>query len=150
MLIGVLSIFSAFNLDLFSRSSFISYRQDYTCSWFIFILANSCHYFNYDHFSRTLHSRLIVYADANSDEKGCTSLKEGTKQKKEKHLCSSLFGAICLISGYVLAANPLYFMSLGDIIGLLYAVSSIFVIPSLISAGTYFSFHRLASCSFVY
>ena len=71
-------------------------------------------------------------------------LKEGTKQKKEKHLCSSLFGAICLISGYVLAANPLYFMSLGDIIGLLYAVSSIFVIPSLISAGTYFFFSQIS------
>ena len=84
MLIGVLSIFSAFNLDLSSRSSFISYCQDYTCSWFIFILANSCRYFNYDHFSRTLHSRLIVYTDAHSDEKGCTSLKEGTKQKERK------------------------------------------------------------------
>ena len=43
-------------------------------------------------------------------------LKEGKQQKKEKHPCSSLFGAICLICGYALAANPLYFMSLGDII----------------------------------
>ena len=118
MLIGVLSIFSAFNLDLSSRSSFISYCQDYTCSWFIFILANSCRYFNYDHFSRTLHSRLIVYTDAHSDEKGCTSFKRRNKTKEKKHLCSSLFGATCLISGYVLAANPLYFMSLGDVVAL--------------------------------
>ena len=43
-----------------------------------------------------------------------------------------------------LAANPLYFMSLGDIIGLLYAVSSIFVIPSLIAAGTYFFFSQIS------
>ncbi|EJR21729.1 MULTISPECIES: ABC transporter permease [Bacillus] len=72
-------------------------------------------------------------------------LKEGTKQKERKaSVLISLFGAICLISGYVLAANPLYFMSLGDIIGLLYAVSSIFVIPSLISAGTYFFFSQIS------
>ncbi|MGV6978567.1 FtsX-like permease family protein [Bacillus toyonensis] len=72
-------------------------------------------------------------------------LKEGTKQKERKaSVLISLFGAICLISGYVLAANPLYFMSLGDIIGLLYAVSSIFVIPSLIAAGTYFFFSQIS------
>ncbi|PGA96574.1 FtsX-like permease family protein [Bacillus toyonensis] len=72
-------------------------------------------------------------------------LKEGTKQKERKaSVFISLFGAICLISGYVLAANPLYFMSLGDIIGLLYAISSIFVIPSLIAAGTYFFFSQIS------
>ncbi|MDJ1477846.1 ABC transporter permease [Bacillus sp. LS15-K4] len=72
-------------------------------------------------------------------------LKEGAKQKERKaSVLISLFGAMCLISGYVLAANPLYFMSLGDIIGLLYAVSSIFVIPSLIAAGTYFFFSQIS------
>ncbi|AXY06454.1 ABC transporter permease [Bacillus thuringiensis LM1212] len=72
-------------------------------------------------------------------------LKEGTKQKERKaSVLVSLFGAICLISGYALAANPLYFLSLGDIIGLLYAVSSIFVIPSLIAAGTYFFFSQIS------
>ncbi|HHT7238976.1 MULTISPECIES: FtsX-like permease family protein [Bacillus] len=72
-------------------------------------------------------------------------LKEGTKQKERKaSVLISLFGATCLISGYALAANPLYFMSLGDIIGLLYAVSSIFVIPSLIAAGTYFFFSQIS------
>ena len=72
-------------------------------------------------------------------------LKEGTKQKERKaSVLISLFGAICLISGYVLAANPLYFMSLGDTIGLLYAISSIFVIPSLIAAGTYFFFSQIS------
>ncbi|HDR4732490.1 ABC transporter permease [Bacillus cereus] len=72
-------------------------------------------------------------------------LKDGTKQKERKaSVLISLFGAICLISGYALAANPLYFLSLGDIIGLLYAVSSIFVIPSLIAAGTYFFFSQIS------
>ncbi|UKS59857.1 FtsX-like permease family protein [Bacillus toyonensis] len=72
-------------------------------------------------------------------------LKEGTKQKERKaSVLISLFGAMCLICGYALAANPLYFMSLGDIIGLLYAVTSIFVIPSLIAAGTYFFFSQIS------
>ncbi|WP_144596883.1 FtsX-like permease family protein [Bacillus cereus] len=72
-------------------------------------------------------------------------LKEGKQQKERKaSVLISLFGAMCLICGYALAANPLYFMSLGDIIGLLYAVSSIFVIPSLIAAGTYFFFSQIS------
>ncbi|MDA2385300.1 ABC transporter permease [Bacillus cereus] len=72
-------------------------------------------------------------------------LKEGKQQKERKaSVLISLFGATCLICGYALAANPLYFMSLGDIIGLLYAVSSIFVIPSLIAAGTYFFFSQIS------
>ena len=119
--------------------------------WFIFILAYKRHYFNYHHLSRTLYSRIIFYTDAHSYEKAVRLLKDGTKQKERKaSVLISLFGAICLISGYALAANPLYFLSLGDIIGLLYAVSSIFVIPSLIAAGTYFSSHKLAFYSFVY
>ncbi|OQR53927.1 FtsX-like permease family protein [Bacillus sp. CDB3] len=72
-------------------------------------------------------------------------LKSGKQQKERKaSVLVSLFGAICLISGYALAANPLYFMSLGDIIGLLYIVSSIFIIPSLIAAGTYFFFSQIS------
>ncbi|MGG0302605.1 ABC transporter permease [Bacillus albus] len=72
-------------------------------------------------------------------------LKEGTKQKERKaSVLISLFGAICLITGYVLAANPLYFLSLGDMIGILYALSSIFLIPSLVAAGTYFFFSQIS------
>ncbi len=72
-------------------------------------------------------------------------LKEGKQYKEKKaSVLISLFGAICLLSGYALAANPLYFMSLGDIIGILYAVSSIFVIPSLVAAGTYFFFSQIS------
>ena len=150
MLIGALSIFLAFNLELSFHSSFISYRQNYTRTWFIFISAYKCYRFNYHHLSWALHSRIIFYTDAHSYEKSRTSFKEGTQQKKEKHPCSSLFGATCLICGYALAANPLYFMSLGDIIGLLYAVSSIFVIPSLIAAGTYFFFSQISFYLFVF
>ena len=132
MLIGVLSIFLAFNLDLSFHSSFISYRQDYTCTWLIFILAYKRHYFNYHHLSRTLYSRIIFYTDAHSYEKSCTSFKRRNKTKKRKaSVLISLFGAICLISGYALAANPLYFLSLGDIID--------FYMPSLV----YLSSHRL-------
>lgn len=72
-------------------------------------------------------------------------LKEGTKQKERKaSVLISLFGATCLISGYVLAANPIYFISLGDIVGLLYAATSIFLIPSLVAAGTYFFFSQIS------
>lgn len=72
-------------------------------------------------------------------------LKGGTKQKERKaSVLISLFGATCLISGYVLAANPLYFISLGDIVGLLYAATSIFLIPSLVAAGTYFFFSQIS------
>ncbi|PFC89575.1 ABC transporter permease [Bacillus anthracis] len=72
-------------------------------------------------------------------------LKEGTKQKERKaSVLISLFGATCLISGYVLAANPIYFISLGDVVGLLYAATSIFLIPSLVAAGTYFFFSQIS------
>ncbi|EJQ99823.1 FtsX-like permease family protein [Bacillus cereus] len=72
-------------------------------------------------------------------------LQEGEKQKERKaSVLISLFGATCLLSGYVLAANPLYFMSLGDIAGVLYAATSIFVIPSLAAAGTYFFFSQIS------
>lgn len=72
-------------------------------------------------------------------------LKEGKKQKERKaSVLISLFGATCLITGYVLAANPLYFVSLGDLVGILYVTTSIFVIPSLMAAGTYFFFSQIS------
>ena len=142
MLIGALSIFLAFNLDLSFHSSFVSYRQNYTRTWFIFISAYKCYRFNYHHLSRLFILVSSLHRCSFAREKPYV-FKEGKQQKERKaSVLISLFGAICLICGYALAANPLYFMSLGDIIGLLYAVSSIFVIPSLI-AGTYFSFHKL-------
>ncbi|SDY62432.1 ABC transporter permease [Bacillus sp. 166amftsu] len=73
-------------------------------------------------------------------------LKEGKVKQKERKpsILISLFGAICLFSGYVLAGNPKYFVSLGTEIGSIYIVSSIFVIPSLVAMGTYFFFSQIS------
>ncbi|HEK9100642.1 ABC transporter permease [Bacillus pfraonensis] len=73
-------------------------------------------------------------------------LKEGKVKQKERKpsILISLFGAICLLSGYVLAGNPKYFISLGSDIGALYIVSSIFVIPSFVAIGTYLFFSQIS------
>ncbi|MGG2017881.1 FtsX-like permease family protein [Bacillus sp. S10(2024)] len=71
-------------------------------------------------------------------------LKEGKINQKEKKpsIIISLFGILCLLSGYMLAICPKYFISLGDTIGVLYIISSIFVIPTLVTVGTYFFFSQ--------
>lgn len=71
-------------------------------------------------------------------------LKEEKIHQKEKKpsILISLFGISCLLSGYILAAYPNYFMSLDDTLGVLYLVSSIFVIPTLVAIGTYFFFSQ--------
>lgn len=71
-------------------------------------------------------------------------LKEGNVKQKERKpsILISLFGSICLVSGYILAGNPSYFISLGSQVGSIYIVSSIFVIPSLVAIGTYFFFSQ--------
>ena len=70
---------------------FISYRQNYACAWFIFILvAYSCYRFNYNYLSWTLHSRIIFYTDANPYEKSCTSFKRRNKTKRKKSICTHL------------------------------------------------------------
>ncbi|MCI0763653.1 ABC transporter permease [Bacillus sp. TL12] len=73
-------------------------------------------------------------------------LKEGNLRQKERKpsILISLFGATCLLSGYVLAGNPKYFISLGSDIGTLYMVSSVFVIPSLVAMGTYLFFSQIS------
>ncbi|MDZ5605723.1 ABC transporter permease [Bacillus pseudomycoides] len=73
-------------------------------------------------------------------------LKEGNVKQKDRKpsILISLFGAICLLSGYVLAGNPKYFISLGTEIGAIYLVSSIFVIPSLVAIGTYLFFSQIS------
>ncbi|AFU17670.1 ABC transporter permease [Bacillus toyonensis] len=66
----------------------------------------------------------------------------GWKQKERKpSILISLFGAICLFGGYTLAGNPKYFASLNP---LAYMLSSIFVIPALVSMGTYFFFSQIS------
>ncbi|MEI4803222.1 ABC transporter permease [Bacillus sp. FJAT-51639] len=73
-------------------------------------------------------------------------LKEGKINQKEKKpsIIISLFGISCLLSGYTLAMCPKYFMSLGDMIGVLYILSSIFSIPTLVAVGTYFFFSQFS------
>ena len=75
----------------------------------------------------------------------------GGKQKERKpSILVSLFGAICLFGGYALAGNPKYFVSVSPQIGVIYMVSSIFVIPTLVTIGTYFSFLKLVSYLFIF
>ncbi|QWI77060.1 ABC transporter permease [Bacillus mycoides] len=67
------------------------------------------------------------------------------KQKERKPSISiSLFGAICLLGGYILAVNPKYFFSINPQVGVIYMVSSIFVIPALVTIGTYFFFSQIS------
>ncbi|WP_075311294.1 FtsX-like permease family protein [Bacillus wiedmannii] len=69
----------------------------------------------------------------------------GRKQKERKpSIFISLFGAICLLGGYILAANPKYFFSINPQVGVIYMVSSIFVIPALVTIGTYFFFSQIS------
>ncbi|PEI70293.1 ABC transporter permease [Bacillus wiedmannii] len=69
----------------------------------------------------------------------------GRKQKERKpSIFISLFGAICLLSGYILAGNPKYFFSINSQVGVIYMVSSIFVIPMLVTIGTYFFFSQIS------
>lgn len=73
-------------------------------------------------------------------------LKANAGQQKERKpsILISLFGAICLVSGYGLAGNPKYFVSLDPKIGMIYMFSSIFLIPMLVSIGTYFFFSQIS------
>ncbi|MBJ8054002.1 ABC transporter permease [Bacillus cereus] len=69
----------------------------------------------------------------------------GGKQKERKpSIFISLFGAICLLGGYALAGNPKYFFSINPQVGVIYMVSSIFVIPALVTIGTYFFFSQIS------
>ncbi|MEK7014267.1 ABC transporter permease [Bacillus sp. FSL R9-9410] len=67
------------------------------------------------------------------------------KQKERKpSIFISLFGATCLLGGYILAVNPKYFFSINPQVGVIYMVSSIFVIPALVTIGTYFFFSQIS------
>lgn len=146
MLIGVLSIFFGIQLGLVFSQFFLLVTAKITHVPYLYL------YWPTSAIVLTIIIFLGLFILVSSftpmlirTRKAVRLLKEGTKQKERKaSVLISLFGATCLISGYALAANPLYFMSLGDIIGLLYAISSIFVIPSLIAAGTYFFFSQIS------
>ena len=88
-----------------------------------------------------LHSHQCLFV-----QKSGTPFKtNGGKQKERKpSILVSLFGAICLFGGYALAGNPKYFVSVSPQIGVIYMVSSIFVIPMLVTIGTYFFFSQIS------
>ncbi|MGE6540084.1 FtsX-like permease family protein [Bacillus luti] len=68
----------------------------------------------------------------------------GKQKEKKPSILVSLFGAICLLGGYALAGNPKYFVSINPQVGVIYMVSSIFVIPTLVTIGTYFFFSQIS------
>lgn len=68
----------------------------------------------------------------------------GKQKERKPSILISLFGAICLIGGYALASKPIYFVSISPQIGMVYMLSSIFVIPALVSIGTYFFFSQIS------
>lgn len=68
----------------------------------------------------------------------------GKQKERKPSIFISLFGAICLIGGYALASKPIYFVSISPQIGMVYMLSSIFVIPALVSIGTYFFFSQIS------
>ncbi len=74
----------------------------------------------------------------------------GKQKERKPSIFISLFGAICLLGGYILAANPKYFFSINPQVGVIYMVSSIFVIPSLVTIGTYFFFSQISFLTYLY
>ncbi|MGN4447677.1 FtsX-like permease family protein [Bacillus cereus group sp. MYBK79-1] len=68
----------------------------------------------------------------------------GKQKEKKPSILVSLFSAICLLGGYALAGNPKYFVSINPQVGVIYMVSSIFVIPTLVTIGTYFFFSQIS------
>ncbi|MED1411798.1 MULTISPECIES: FtsX-like permease family protein [Bacillus] len=68
----------------------------------------------------------------------------GKQKERKPSIFVSLFGAICLLSGYALAGNPKYFFSISPQVGVIYMVSSVFVIPTLVTIGTYFFFSQIS------
>ncbi|MFC8056158.1 FtsX-like permease family protein [Bacillus cereus] len=68
----------------------------------------------------------------------------GKQKERKPSILVSFFGAICLLGGYALAGNPKYFVSISPQIGVIYMVSSIFVIPTLVTIGTYFFFSQIS------
>ncbi|KEK23030.1 ABC transporter permease [Bacillus gaemokensis] len=147
MLIGILSIFfgmqfglvfSQFFLLVTAKISHVPGLYLYWPTWAIIL-------------TTTIFLGLFIVVSAFTPmlirtRKAVRLLKEGNVKQKERKpsILISLFGSICLLSGYVLAGNPKYFLSLGMEIGSIYIVSSIFVIPSLVAMGTYLFFSQIS------
>ncbi|PEU75642.1 ABC transporter permease [Bacillus cereus] len=69
----------------------------------------------------------------------------GEKQKERKpSIFISLFGAICLLGGYALAVNYNNPFLVNPQVDDIYIVLSIFLIPALVTIGTYFFFSQIS------
>ncbi|WP_242321670.1 ABC transporter permease [Bacillus cereus group sp. BfR-BA-01354] len=68
----------------------------------------------------------------------------GKQKTRKPSIFISLFGVICLLGGYILAANPKYFFSINTQVGVIYMVTSVFVIPTLVTIWTYFFFSQIS------
>lgn len=145
MLIGLLSIFIGIQVGIVFSQLFLLVTAKITHMPGLYL------YFPKDALLSTtsIFLGLFIFVSAFTPilirtRKAVRLLKEGKINQKEKKpsILVSLFGISCLLSGYTLAGCPKYFISQGDIIGVLYIFSSIFAIPTLIAVGTYFFFSQ--------
>lgn len=147
MLIGILSIFFGMQFGLVFSQFFllVTAKITHLPGIYLYIPTNA--------FILTMIVFLSLFIAVSSftpmlirTKKTVNLLKtNGRKQKERKpSIFISLFGAICLLSGYILAGNPKYFFSINSQVGVIYMVSSIFVIPTLVTIGTYFFFSQIS------
>ncbi|PED07683.1 FtsX-like permease family protein [Bacillus pseudomycoides] len=147
MLIGILSIFVGIQLGLVFSQFFLLVTAKITHAPGLYLYWPTGAII----LTTTIFLGLFIIVSAFTPmlirtRKAVRLLKEGNVKQKERKpsILISLFGAICLLSGYVLAGNPKYFVSLGTEIGSIYIVSSIFVIPSFVAIGTYLFFSQIS------
>ncbi|GMR67108.1 FtsX-like permease family protein [Bacillus sp. MN7755] len=147
MLIGILSIFFGIQFGLVFSQLFLLVTAKITHAPGLYLYWPTKAII----LTTTIFLGLFIFVSAFTPmlirtRKAVRLLKEGNIKQKERKpsILISLFGSICLLSGYVLAGNPKYFVSLGTTIGNIYVVSSIFIIPALIAIGTYLFFSQIS------
>ncbi|PRT14449.1 ABC transporter permease [Bacillus toyonensis] len=147
MLIGILSIFFGIQFGLVFSQFFLLVTAKITHAPGLYLYWPTKAII----LTTTIFLGLFIFVSAFTPmlirtRKAVRLLKEGNIKQKERKpsILISLFGSICLLSGYVLAGNPKYFLSLGKTIGNIYVVSSIFIIPLLIAIGTYLFFSQIS------
>ena len=147
MLIGILSIFFGMQFGLVFSQFFLLVTAKITHVPGIYL------YLPINAFVLTTIVFLILFIIVSTftpmlirTKKAIRLLKTNSGKQKEKKpsILVSLFGAICLFGGYALAGNPKYFVSINPQVGVIYMVSSIFVIPTFVTIGTYFFFSQIS------
>ncbi|MCW4655045.1 ABC transporter permease [Bacillus sp. AS_5] len=147
MLIGILSIFFGMQFGLVFSQFFllVTAKITHLPGIYLYIPTNA--------FILTMIVFLGLFIVVSSftpmlirTKKTVNLLKTNSRKQKERKpsIFISLFGAICLLGGYILAGNPKYFFSINSQVGVIYMVSSIFVIPTLVTIGTYFFFSQIS------